>query len=119
MKTMSWSQPTKVLPPFPPTLLGLTLETKAARRTVLPPRAELAHPVERIVSAIPTSYAQSIALVGVAPIIDALSGISMPPRRTDPAEIGLSPVPHPFALSPRFLTKPRLLTRLSSACGRT
>jgi len=112
MKTMPRSQPTKALPPFLPTLLELTSEMTTALRTVLRPLAGLAHPVDRMVAASPAPYARIVALVGLAPIIDALSVISMPPRGTDPAEIGLLSGPHSLALSPRFLTKPRLLTRL-------
>lgn len=112
MKTMSWPQPTKALRPFPPTPLKFTLETTVALRTVLPPWAWLASPVERIVSTIPTLHARSIALVGVAPTIDALRMFSIPLRGMTPAEIGLPPILHSFSRYPRFLTKPRLLTRL-------
>ena len=112
MKTMSWSQPTKALQPFPPTPLDLTPETTATLHTVLLPRAGLTHPVERIVSATPAPYARIIALVDVAPIIDALSVIPIPLLGTEPAEIGLPPGPRSFSLYPLFLTKPRLLTRL-------
>jgi hypothetical protein len=38
--------------------------------------------------------------------------ISLPPLGTETAEMGLPPGTHAFSPYPRFLTKPRLLTRL-------
>jgi hypothetical protein len=115
MQTMSWFQPTKAWHPFPPPPLALIPETTAALRTVLLPRAGLPQPVERMIAATPGPYARIIALVGLAPIIDTFLVIAHPPPGgTDLAESDLPPVPHPFALSPRFLAKPRRLTRLSS-----
>jgi hypothetical protein len=38
--------------------------------------------------------------------------ISIPPLGTETAEMGLPPGTHAFSPYPRFLTKPRLLTRL-------
>jgi hypothetical protein len=112
MKTMPRSQLTKALQPSLPTLLELTPKTTTVSRTVLPLRAWLIPPVARIVSATPASYARISAIVGMAPTIEALIVISIPPLGTEPAEMGLPRGTHAFSTYPRFLTKPRLLTRL-------
>src|SRR5262245_39745168 len=119
MKTMSWSQPTQVLHPFPLTPLERTSKPPAALRTVLLRLAGLAHPIDRIGSAPPAPYARIIVLDGMAPIMDALRVIPMPPLVIEPAQIRLPPVPSPWARYPRFLTKPRLLTRFLCECRRT
>jgi acetyl coenzyme A synthetase (ADP forming)-like protein len=65
----------------------LTPETQAALRTVLPPQAGVANPVDMIASATPAQYARTIELVGADATIDALVVIYVPPLVTDPAEI--------------------------------
>jgi acetate---CoA ligase (ADP-forming) len=65
----------------------LTPETQAALRTVLPPQAGVANPVDMIASATPAQYARTIELVGADATIDALVVIYIPPLVTDPAEI--------------------------------
>jgi acetate---CoA ligase (ADP-forming) len=65
----------------------LTPETQAALRTVLPPQAGVANPVDMIASATPAQYAQTIELVGADATVDALVVIYIPPLVTDPAEI--------------------------------
>ena len=65
----------------------LTPETQAALRTVLPPQAGVANPVDMIAAATPAQYARTIELVGADATIDALVVIYIPPLVTDPAEI--------------------------------
>ena len=65
----------------------LTAETTAALRTLLPPQAGLANPVDMIASATPAQYAQTIELVGADANVDALIVIYIPPLVTDPVEI--------------------------------
>src|SRR2546427_1299388 len=65
----------------------LTPETQAALRTVLPPQAGLANPVDMIASATPAQYARTIKLVSADPNIDALIVIYIPPLVTAPTEI--------------------------------
>src|SRR5262247_740411 len=65
----------------------LTPETRAALRTLLPPQAGLANPVDMIASATPAQYARTIELVGADANIDALAVIYIPPLVTDPTEI--------------------------------
>lgn len=65
----------------------LTTETQATLRTLLPPQAGLANPVDMIASATPAQYARTIELVGADANIDALVVIYIPPLVTDPVEI--------------------------------
>jgi acetyl coenzyme A synthetase (ADP forming)-like protein len=65
----------------------LTSETQAALRTVLPPQAGVANPVDMIAAATPAQYARTIELVGADAMIDALVVIYIPPLVTEPAEI--------------------------------
>jgi acyl-CoA synthetase (NDP forming) len=65
----------------------LTPETQAALRTVLPPQAGVANPVDMIAAATPAQYARTIELVGADAMIDALVVIYIPPLVTEPAEI--------------------------------
>jgi acetyl coenzyme A synthetase (ADP forming)-like protein len=65
----------------------LTSETTAALRTVLPPQAGLANPVDMIAAATPAQYARTIELVGADANVDALVVIHIPPLVTDPVEI--------------------------------
>jgi acetyl coenzyme A synthetase (ADP forming)-like protein len=65
----------------------LTAETTAALRTVLPPQAGLANPVDMIAAATPAQYVRTIELVGADSNIDALVVIYIPPLVTDPVEI--------------------------------
>src|SRR5262245_11124970 len=65
----------------------LTPETQAALRTVLPPQAGVANPVDMIAAATPAQYARTIELVGADAAIDALVVIYIPPLVTDPVEI--------------------------------
>ena len=65
----------------------LTPETQAALRTILPPQAGVANPVDMIAAATPAQYARTIELVGADATIDALVVIYIPPLVTDPVEI--------------------------------
>src|SRR5262249_48748771 len=65
----------------------LTPATQAALRTVLPPQAGVANPVDMIAAATPAQYARTIELVGAEATIDALVVIYIPPLVTEPAEI--------------------------------
>ena len=65
----------------------LTAETTAQLRTVLPPQAGLANPVDMIAAATPAQYVRTIELVGADSNIDALMVIYIPPLVTDPVEI--------------------------------
>src|SRR5215470_6673734 len=69
------------------TLPALAPETRAALRTLLPPQAGLANPVDMIASATPAQYARTIEIVGADTTIDALVVIYIPPLVTDPTEI--------------------------------
>src|SRR5499426_438582 len=62
-------------------------ETQTALRTVLPPQAGVANPVDMIAAATPAQYARTIELVGADATIDALVVIYIPPLVTDPTEI--------------------------------
>ena len=68
-------------------LPALTPETQAALRTILPPQAGVANPVDMIAAATPAQYARTIELVGADATIDALVVIYIPPLVTDPVEI--------------------------------
>jgi acetyl coenzyme A synthetase (ADP forming)-like protein len=88
----------------------LTRETQAALRTVLPPQAGVANPVDMIAAATPAQYARTIELVGADATIDALVVIYIPPLVTDPAEIaqaiaqGVGTVPAPKPVLTVFMT---------------
>src|SRR5438067_12499547 len=88
----------------------LTPETTAALRTLLPPQAGLANPVDMIAAATPAQYARAIELVGADPNIDALVVIYIPPLVTDPTEIaqaiadGAGTVPEQKPLLTVFMT---------------
>src|SRR5262249_20796600 len=82
----------------------------AALRTVLPPQAGVANPVDMIASATPAQYARTIELVGADATIDALVVIYIAPLVTDPAEIaqaiahGVGAVPAPKPVLTVFMT---------------
>lgn len=65
----------------------LTPTTQAALRTLLPPQAGIANPVDMIASATPEQYARTIELVGADPHVDALVVIYIPPLVTNPVDI--------------------------------
>ena len=89
----------------------LTPETQAALRTVLPPQAGVANPVDMIAAATPAQYARTIELVGADATIDALVVIYIPPLVTDPAEIA-SAIAHSVGTVPAH--KPVLTVFMTS-----
>jgi acyl-CoA synthetase (NDP forming) len=103
----------------------LTPETTAALRTVLPPQAGLANPIDMIAAATPAQYARTIELVGADPNIDALIVIYIPPLVTEPAEIapaiaaGAGTVPASKPVLTVFMTSQGVPAALNAGPRRT
>src|SRR5216683_2901758 len=93
----------------------LTPETQAALRTVLPPQAGVANPVDMIAAATPAQYARTIELVGADATIDALVVIYIPPLVTEPAAIaqGVGTVPAQKPVLTVFMTSQGIPTALN------
>jgi acetyl coenzyme A synthetase (ADP forming)-like protein len=68
-------------------LPGLTPETVAALRAILPPQAGLSNPIDMIASASPAQYERTIEAVGADPNVDALVVVYVPPLVTEPEEV--------------------------------
>jgi acyl-CoA synthetase (NDP forming) len=62
-------------------------QTLAALRTLLPPQAGFANPIDLLASATPEQYARAVEIVGADESVDALVVIYVPPMVTGPEEI--------------------------------